>query len=60
MKTRVQLLEDAMELLNGAFNCHRAAKLEGQEWVGGYIQPHKQHARAALIAARQLAAPRLP
>lgn len=60
MKTKVQLLEDAMEILNGAFNCYKAAKIEGQEWVGGYIQSHKHHARAALIAARQLAGPALP
>lgn len=60
MKTKVALINEAMQLLGGAFNCHKGGKVAGQEWIASYVKSHKQHAIEALMAARQLPSPRLP
>lgn len=60
MKTKVHLLNDAMETICGAINCHMAAKIPGQEWMSQYIESHKVHAREILACAKAKEPPLIP
>ncbi|MEB0222096.1 hypothetical protein [Pseudomonas sp. AB12(2023)] len=53
-------LNEAMQWLKGALNCHLAAKVDGQSFIGGYVCGQVRDARIHLAAAKGLSAPRLP
>lgn len=58
--TKAQHINEAMQWLKGALNCHLAAKLEGQRWIGGYVPGQVRDVRRHLELARLLPSPRLP
>lgn len=60
MTTKAQLLDDAMEFLAGALNCHRARFEPDSGWIVGLVRPHVAKAREALELARLQPSPRLP
>jgi hypothetical protein len=53
-------LNEAMQWLKGALNCHLAAKIDGQSFIGGYVSAQVRDVRFHLAAAKGLSAPRLP
>lgn len=53
-------LNEAMQWLKGALNCHLAAKVDGQSYIGGYVSGQVRDVRFHLAAAKDLPAPRLP
>lgn len=53
-------LNEAMQWLKGALNCHLAAKVDGQSYIGGYVSGQVRDVRIHLAAAKDLPAPRLP
>jgi len=58
--SKVHHLNEAMQWLKGALNCHQAAKVEGQGFIAGYVNAQVRDARQHLAAAKGLPGPRLP
>lgn len=58
--TRTHHIAEAMEWLKGALNCHLAAKVGGQEWIGTYVAGQVRDVKRHLEIARSLPCPRLP
>lgn len=60
MKTKVDSLNEAMQWTKGALNCYLAARVPGQEYIGGYVRSQVELARSLLQEARHLPRPMLP
>jgi hypothetical protein len=58
--TKAHHINEAMQWLQGALNCHLAGKAEGQAYLSGYVGPQIRDVRRHLAEARTLPAPRLP
>lgn len=58
--SKVAHLNEAMQWLKGALNCHLAAKVDGQGYIGGYVSSQVSLVREHLAAARSLPRPMLP